>query len=608
MQNVFGNPHTIGIPYKFLNFIYFLIFWQPQMNTRKHTQNARRITILAIAVLFFSAFIAVKDDLFLISKNLDIFSAVYRQISLNYVDEPDPNALIQTAVNAMLADLDPYTEYVQEKEIEEYKLKYVDTKYGGIGAAIFEREGRIYISELYAGYPADEAGLAVGDEVVNINGVDVKNKSTNEVSHLLRGAEHSEVRLEVRKHGQAESFPLELTRKIVRQPNVTHAVLLRGGIGYIKLDKFLEQSAKEVETALYHLQKNRGFSGLIIDLRDNGGGILQEAVKIVNLFIPQGELVVRQKGGNATKTHMYRTMAKPVASEIPLAVLINGRSASAAEIVAGALQDLDRAVIIGDRSFGKGLVQQTFNVPYNNLVKITVAKYYTPSGRCIQAMDFVHRDKNGNYNRVSDSLLNPFNTKRGRVVYDGSGIYPDITVPGSQYSPITRTLAERYLIFDYATAFKQAHDRIAEADKFEVDEALYADFIDFLENKDYQYFTKTETSINELIALAKTEKKPTEIIEELEDLSKKIYHSKQQDLSLNREEIKEALGSEIVSRYYYKNGRTAFSFKYDEQLQRAEALLSSGKTEYYSILAGEGSYKIIGRPELSILASAETTD
>ncbi|WP_353197569.1 S41 family peptidase [Parapedobacter defluvii] len=577
------------------------------MSPRKHTFNAKRIAILAITVLLFSAFAAVKDDLFLISKNLDIFSAVYRQISLNYVDETDPNMLIRTAVDAMLDDLDPYTEYIQETEIEEYKLKYVDTKYGGIGAAIFERDGHIYLSELYAGYPADQVGLATGDELVSINGVVLKNKSTNEVSHLLRGAEHSEIQLQVRKPGNTQPFTQKLTRRIVRQPNVSHAVLLDGEVGYIKLDKFLEQSAKEVEIALQHLQEKGKLRGLVVDLRDNGGGILQEAVKIVNLFVPQGELVVSQKGKNATKTHSYRTMAKPIAPELPLAVLINGRSASAAEIVAGALQDLDRAVIIGERSFGKGLVQQTFNIPYNNLIKVTVAKYYTPSGRCIQALDFVHRDSNGEYTRVSDSLLSAFNTKRGRVVYDGSGIFPDIIVSELPYSSITQTLFEHYLIFDYATAFKQEHLRIAGADKFEVDDALYTDFIDFLKNKDYPYFTKAETSLNKLMALAETEKKPEEIVQELGVLAKKIYQNKQQDIVLNGEEIKKVLGGEIVSRYYYKNGRTAFLSKYDEQLQRAKTLLSSGTTEYYSILAGEGKHKIIGRPE-TFLASAETTD
>ncbi len=578
------------------------------MNPHKHLLNAKRVTVLAIAVLFCSAFVSIKDDLFLISKNLDIFSAVYRQISLNYVDDTDPNALIKTAVDAMLDELDPYTEYVQEADVEDYKLKYVSAQYGGIGAAIFERDGQIFIAEPYAGYAADKAGVQAGDQLLRVNGVAVERKSPAEVSHLLRGAEGSEVALQIKKPGQSEPLSLHLDRMVVRQPNVSHATLLEGGIGYIRLDKFLERSAKEVADALTGLEeKARPLNGLIIDLRNNGGGILQEAVKIVNLFVPQGELVVSQKGKNATKTHIYRTMSGPLMPDIPLAVLINGRSASAAEIVAGALQDMDRAVVIGEQSFGKGLVQQTFNIPYNNLVKVTVAKYYTPSGRCIQARDFVHRDSNGEYARVSDSLINAFHTKSGRVVYDGSGIYPDVMIPETAYSPIAQTLADRYLIFDYATAFKQKHARIADADKFEVSESQYAEFIQFLENKDYQYFTKTETSLSELSLLAEAEKSPEEILQELRELTHKVYQSKQQDLMIHREEIKKMLGSEIVSRYYYKNGRTLFSLKYDQPLQRAKALLSGGTAEYYSILAGEGEYKTIGGPE-TLLASADTAD
>lgn len=575
------------------------------MKYRKHTPSAGRMTILVIGLLFFSGFVAIKDDLFLIGKNLDIFSAVYRQISLNYVDETDPNMLIKTAVDAMLDELDPYTEYVAETDIEDYKLKYVDTKYGGIGAAVFERNHQIYLSELYAGHPAARAGLQAGDELVSINGISLNGKSTVEASHLLRGAEQSDVLLEVRKPGKDEVDLLTITRDIVRQPNVSHTALLDGGIGYIKLDKFLEQSAKEVDKALRDLREQGQFNGLIIDLRNNGGGILQEAVKIVNLFVPEGELVVSQRGKNTTKTHSYRTIAKPVAADVPLVVLINGHSASAAEIVAGALQDLDRAVIIGERSFGKGLVQQTFNIPYNNLVKVTVAKYYTPSGRCIQAVDFIHRDSSGTHVRVADSLINPFSTRKGRVVYDGSGIYPDITLKKAAYSPIARTLLSRYLIFDYATAFKQVHATIPDADKFEITDAQFDDFVQFLEEQDYEYLTQTEIVLQQLKALAEVEKKPGEIQQELAALERKVYRNKQQDLISHKEEIKEVLGGEIVSRYYHRKGRITFSFRYDNQLQCALNLLGTASNEYYSILEGEGKYKIIGQPG-ALLAVAET--
>ncbi|MBK1442634.1 S41 family peptidase [Parapedobacter sp. ISTM3] len=575
------------------------------MKYHKHLLSAKRFTVLAVILLFFSAFVVVKDDLFLISKNLDIFSAVYRQISLNYVDETDPNTLIKTAVDAMLDELDPYTEYVQETDIEDYRLKYVDTRYGGIGASVFERDQHIYLSEVNAGQPAHQAGLEAGDELVSINGTLLKERSTGEVSHLLRGADHSDIRLQIRKPGQDNLQELTVTRSVIRQPNVSHVTLLDGGIGYIKLDKFLEQSAKEVEGALRELQEKGGLQGLIVDLRNNGGGILQEAVKIVNLFVPQGELVVSQKGKNASKAYSYRTMAKPVASEIPLTVLINGYSASAAEIVAGALQDLDRAVIVGERSFGKGLVQQTFNLPYNNLVKVTVAKYYTPSGRCIQALDFVHRNNNGGYVRMSDSLINAFHTKKGRVVYDGSGIYPDITVEKASYSPVTQALLSRYLIFDYATAFKQKHPRIADASVFEVDASLYADFIQFLEGKDYRYATEVEALLQQLKVWAEEENKSEEILREVASLTQKVRVGKQSDLTDHQVEIKQALGSEIISRYYYRSGRTTFSLKHDAQLQRAHSLLTAPTTEYYSILDGEGAYKTIGRPAALLAAVAD---
>ena len=577
------------------------------MNRRKHLLSAGRIAILSVTLLFSAAFVAVKDDLFLISKNLDIFSAVYRQVSMNYVDDTNPTTLIKTAVDAMLDDLDPYTEYVQETDVEDYKLRYVDTKYGGIGATIFERNGRIYILEAHAGHPADQAGLAAGDELLRINGVSVEGMTTAAVSHMMRGADNSQVQLQARKPGIDEPIELTIARVAIRQPNVSYTAMLDGGIGYIKLDKFLEQSSKEMEKAMNELQRKNRLKGLVVDLRNNGGGILQEAVKIVNLFVPQGELVVSQRGKNSSKTQSYRTMAEPIAPEIPLAILINGSSASAAEIVAGALQDLDRAVVVGERSFGKGLVQQTFNVPYNNLVKVTVAKYYTPSGRCIQATDFMHKDSNGQYNKISDSLIHAFNTKRGRVVYDGSGVYPDLAVERGTYSPITQTLLSRHLIFDYATAFKMKNSRIPEPSEFCITENQYADFIQFLEDKDYNYFTKTEESLKLLKKQAEVEKKPSEILEELASLERKVYQSKQHDLFNHHEEIKKVLGNEIVSRYYYKEGKYAFSLRHDEQLQRTLHLLTTASNEYYSILAGEGTHKVIGQPE-SLLAALEIID
>ncbi|WP_257658383.1 S41 family peptidase [Parapedobacter lycopersici] len=566
------------------------------MRYRKNMRKAHRIALLAAAIFLCAAFAAVRDELFLISKNLDIFSAVYRQVSMNYVDETNSGKLVKTAVDAMLDDLDPYTEYVQDTDVEDYKLKYVDTRYGGIGAAIFAQDNRIFISEIYAGQPADHAGLQAGDELVAVNGSPLARLTPDEASRLLRGADGSAINLEVRHVLLDRLDTVTLTRAMIRQPNVSHISLLEGGVGYIKLDKFLEQSASEIENAVNNLQRQGSLNGLIIDLRDNGGGILQEAVKIVNLFVPPGELVVSQRGRNSVKNRSYRTMATPIAPDIPLAVLINGHSASAAEIVAGALQDLDRAVIIGERSFGKGLVQQTFNIPYNNLVKVTVAKYYTPAGRCIQALDF-HKGRNGKYAHVPDSSIHAFQTKGGRIVYDGSGIYPDITVEKRANSAIVSTLLAQRLIFDYATLFKSAHPHIAAADKFMVSDTQYADFIRFLADRNYHYLSDAEKQLRELRVQAGAAGKPEAVLQRFDALAQALRGDSAPVIDRYRNEIKEALGAEMVSRYYYQEGKKAFSMQHDDQLKRAVGLLDLGKAAYYSILSGEGDYKTIGKPE-----------
>ena len=516
------------------------------------------IAVLVVPLFCCVAFISVRDELFLISKNLDIFSAVYRQVNLNYVDKVDAGRLVKAAVDAMLDELDPYTEYVQDTDVADYRLKYVDTRYGGIGLSVFARDNGFFISEIYAGQPADAAGLEAGDELMAVNGEVLEGLTVDKVSHLLRGADGSTVQVQIRRAMSGQLDTVTLTRKMIRQPNVSYTAVLEGGVGYIKLDKFLEQSAWEVEQALDSLQRTGQLHGLVLDLRDNGGGILQESVKIVNLFVPAGELVVSQRGRNMTKNRNYHTMANPLLPDIPLVVLINGRSASAAEIVAGALQDLDRAVIVGERSFGKGLVQQTISIPYNNLVKVTIARYYTPSGRCIQAVDF-HKRREGQYTHVPDSTLRAFHTRKDRVVYDGSGIYPDIVVAHGEDRGLIDDLGARYLMFDYATLFKGAHPEIEDATRFEITDAQYADFTQFLKQRN---FVGTER-------LA------------IEDC---------------REKIKVSLGAEIVSRYYYQSGEKAFTMQHDRELKQAVSLLRADHTPYYSILSGKGEYKTIGEP------------
>jgi carboxyl-terminal processing protease len=482
------------------------------------------IGLIAFAVITFS----FKEDLFQISKNLDIFASVYKELNINYVDELSSAKLMRNGIDAMLDNLDPYTEFVPESEIEDYKMKYVSTQYGGIGAGVIHRNGRVFISDPFEGYPAQKADIRAGDEVISIDNEKVLNKSNEQISQLLKGPKETPLKIVVLRDGK--TIDKLLNRAEISQPNVSYSGMLDGNIGYIKLDKFLENSGQEVKDALVNINKNNP-KGLILDLRYNGGGILQEAVKIVNLFVDRDVEIVVQKGKNPEKTIAYKTYINPLDPQIPLVVLVNSRSASASEIVAGSLQDLDRAVIIGQRSFGKGLVQQTFNLPYNSLVKITVAKYYTPSGRCIQALDYTHRNEDGSVDKVPDSLMTAYKTKIGRSVYNGSGIYPDVYVEPYKFHQITQVLVTKYYIFDYATEFVKKHPTIAPANNFQMSDADYQNFTSYLDGKDYNYETPTEQTMLDLKKDAVRDKKWDEIKTEYETLKAKVSYSKKNDLT-----------------------------------------------------------------------------
>ncbi|MEO5909693.1 MAG: S41 family peptidase [Pelobium sp.] len=546
------------------------------------------IGLITFALLTFS----FREDLFQISKNLDIFASVYKELNINYVDEVNTSKLMKTGIDAMLENLDPYTEFVPESEIEDYKMKYISTQYGGIGAGVIHRDGRVFISDPFEGYPAQKADIKAGDEVISINGEVLKGKSNEQVSQLLKGPKETPLKIVVERYGK--TIEKELKRAEISQPNVSYHGIVEGNIGYIKLDKFLENSAQEVREALIDIQKNNP-AGVVLDLRFNGGGILQEAVKIVNLFVDRDVEVVIQKGKNPEKTITYKTFMSPLAANVPLIVLVNSRSASASEIVAGSLQDLDRAVIVGQRSFGKGLVQQTFNLPYNSLVKITVAKYYTPSGRCIQALDYTHRNEDGSVDRVADSLMTIYKTKAGRSVYDGSGIFPDFFIDPYKYHQITQVLVGKYYIFDYATEFVKNHATIAPPKDFKLSDAEYQAFVSYLSNKDYNYETATERTIQELKTDAEKDKKFEEIKTEYESLKTKLSTSKKNDLNNFKPEIKRILESEIAQRYYFEKGKAEQAFQYDLELKKAADLINN-KSMLAAILKGEGSYKIIGKP------------
>lgn len=567
---------------------------------RRFKVSIRSAVITIGAAGFFS--FAVSEDLFQVSKNLDIFASVFKELNINYVDDVNSSKLIKTGIDAMLNDLDPYTEYVQESDIEDYRMKYVSTQYGGIGASVVTRNNKVIITEPFEGFPAQKVDLRAGDEILEINGTPVKGKESEQVSQMLKGPKGTAVKLLILRTGNSKPFEKSMVREEIRQPNVSYYGMLGNNVGYIKLDKFLENSGQEVRDALLDLRKNN-LNGLVLDLRYNGGGILQEAVKIVNLFVEKEILVVVQKGRNREKTINYKTTGSPIEPALPLVVLINSRSASASEIVAGSLQDLDRAVVIGQRSFGKGLVQQTFNLPYNSLVKVTVAKYYTPSGRCIQALDYTHRSADGNVEKVADSLITEYKTKGGRLVYNGSGIYPDIFVKPLKYSQITQVLANKNFIFDYANKYRNSRESIANPKEFRLSDAEYADFVNYLSDKDYNYFTRTEKLLNDLKAEAEKEQKMADIKSEYEGLKSKVSFSKKNDLQQFKEEIRRVLESEIITRYYFEKGRLESNFKYDNDIGEALTVIAD-KPMFASVLKGTGSYKTIGKPDGGFSASA----
>ncbi len=567
---------------------------------RKKTVIGCGLFLLAITGLGF------QEDLFQVAKNLDIFATVYKEVNINYVDEINSTKLIKRGLDAMMESLDPYTEFVPESEIEDYKLHYISTQYGGIGAGVYNRNKKVIISQLFEGYPAQKADVRVGDEVLKINDVDLNGKTSDEVSALLKGAKGGVVKLLVKRENVAQPIVKNLLREEIKQPNVPYHGMLKSGIGYIKLDKFLENSAQEVQDALLDLKKNNP-KGIVLDLRYNGGGILQEAVKIVNFFVPKGVEVVAQKGKVKEKNNIYYTQNAPIETELPLVVLVNGRSASASEIVAGALQDLDRAVIVGQRSYGKGLVQQTFSMPYNSLVKITISKYYVPSGRCIQAIDYTHRKEDGTVVKVADSLIHEFKTKDGRSVYDGSGIYPDVAVKQELPANITRALVNKMLIFNYANNYRNTHNQLSPPDNFSLSDADYANFVKYLSGKDYSYSTQTERLLTDLKIIADREKQMGEIKNEYEALKTKLAASKKNDLVQHQAEIKKVLESELVTRYYYEKGRIENSFKFDKELEAATQVIQN-KPELASILKGEGSHKVIGKPIAALAAKNPGTD
>ena len=531
----------------------------------------KKIIIGVIGIFgIFGCLRAQTDDRgFEISKNLEIFSNVYKQLNLNYVDDVDPGKTIKVAIDAMLASLDPYTNYYPESQMEDVKLQMLG-QYGGIGSLIMQKGDSVYISEPYKGLPADEAGLRAGDRIVAVDGQSTAGKSTSDVSAAMRGQAGTDVVLRLEREGK--EFERTVKRREIKLPNVPYYGYVgeNKDYGYIKLDEFTTDAAKNVREAFVNLKKEKpGMKGVILDLRGNGGGLMNEAVDIVNIWVPRGVLVVETKGKVASKNMKSLTRLNPEDTDIPVAVLIDGGSASASEIVSGSLQDLDRAVIIGQRSYGKGLVQNILPMAYNSQMKVTVSKYYIPSGRCIQAIDYSHRDENGRAVRVPDSLKTAFKTKGGRTVYDGFGIEPDVEIEPEYMSNIAVALVQKFLVFDYATQFYRTHPSIPPASEFEISDELYDDFCRYLKDKNLTYSTVTERVIKELRDVAKEEKYADAIEQQLKDMEESLEHEKEGDLQKHRTEICDMLMAEILTRYYYDEGRVEGGLRHDKVVLRA---------------------------------------
>lgn len=542
----------------------------------------RIIYIATLILLPWVAFAQSEQKHSRIEKNLSIYNDILRLLDIMYVDTLNYDKLMTTSINSCLNSLDPYTIYIPEEDTEDLTFMTTGT-YGGIGALIVQRDEDVMISEPYEGMPAQKAGLKAGDLLLKIDGESARGKSTAEVSAMLRGVPHDKISIVVKRPGEKKNLTFEFEREKIQINPVSYAGCVAPGIGYIKLTEFTENAASEFKNGVKDMVNQDQINSLIIDLRDNGGGIIEEAVKILSMFVPKGTEVVSTKGKIPQVETSYKTLTDPLFPDMKVAVLVNRFSASAAEIVAGVFQDLDRGVLIGERTFGKGLVQNIRPLSYGGNLKLTTAKYYIPSGRCIQAIDYSNRNEDGSVGRVPDSLTTVFLTKRGREVRDGGGVSPDIEVKQPEGINICYYLFVENMFFDYATEYCQRHPSIAPAQEFTLTDEDFADFEAFLTKKEFTYQTQTASYLESLKDLIKFEQLDSIAANELKALEEKIKPNISEELKRNRKEIEEMLGSEIIKRYYYQKGDIIYTLRTNKDFSEAKELLNDEK-RYKKIL------------------------
>lgn len=540
------------------------------------------LILVGALVVFSFAFRAPAEKYFDIAKSLDIYATLFKEVNAYYVDEIEPQKLVRKSIDGMLESLDPYTDYIPEDEVETFRITTTG-QYGGIGALINIINKKTVITHPYKNFPAFKAGLKVGDEILFVNGQAVKDKTTSQISAMLKGQPKTEVEVTVKRHGLKEPITLKMKREKISVTNLTYYGMVDSETGYMKLDDFTPGAAREVGEAVTKL-KAFGAKRLILDLRDNPGGLLHEAINIVSLFIPKGEEVVSTKGKVQEWNKIYNTLNNPIDTEIPLAVLVSEGSASASEIVAGALQDYDRAILVGRKTFGKGLVQTTRPLAYNSQLKVTTAKYYIPSGRCIQALDYTHRHADGTVDRFADSLKSEFKTKNGRKVYDGGGLDPDVVVDEQYLGTITTSLVNSGLIFEYATRYANENPQKPDLKTFTLSDKDYQNFQNFLKEAKFTYSTPLERNTKQLIEVAKQEKYFPELEGHLNALRNRIEEGKSDDLVRFRSEIQQILEEQIAFAYGLTEGQADVSLKRDNAVISARQLLIDS-SNYLKILS-----------------------